>query len=313
MELRSLRYFLELARRGNFTAAARALNLTQPTLSRQMRELEAEAGTPLLVRGKRRTGLTEAGKYLAVRAAEILELAERTRNSLAAGAEIRGDVTIAGGETRAMRLIARAIGKCRTAHPGIRFHIFSGNGEAVSERLEKGLADFGIFIGAVNLEDFDYVALPFEEVWGLLLRQDHPLAEAEAITPALLAGVPLICSAQALMDNELGGWVGAGTPNPDIVATYTLLYNASLLVREGVGAAVCIDGIVDASTASGLCFRPFRPALGVSLALAWKKGRLFSPAAGVFRRLLQEEMAAGSAGTPRGALPPSVPGSDGFR
>ncbi|MBD5648133.1 MAG: LysR family transcriptional regulator [Desulfovibrio sp.] len=291
MELRSLRYFLELARRGNFTAAAAALNLTQPTLSRQMRELEAEAGVPLLVRGKRRTGLTAAGKYLAERAAEILELAERTRNSLAAGAEIRGDVAIAGGETRAMRLMARAMGNCRARHPGIRFHIFSGNAEAVSERLEKGLADFGIFVGAASLENFACVTLPLRDAWGLLLRRDHPLAMAPAITPAQLAGLPLICSAQAMADNELGGWLGAETTPLDIVATYTLLYNASLLVREGVGAAVCIDGIVDASEASGLIFRPFRPPLGVSLVLAWKKGRVFSPAAELFRGFVQEEMA----------------------
>ncbi|MDE7240600.1 LysR family transcriptional regulator [Desulfovibrio sp.] len=301
MELRSLRYFLELARRGNFTAAAAALNLTQPTLSRQMRELEAEAGVPLLVRGKRRTALTAAGKYLAERAAEILELAERTRNSLAAGAEIRGEVAIAGGETRAMRLIARAVGNCRASHPGIRFHIFSGNGEAVSERLEKGLADFGIFVGAASLENFACVALPLKDAWGLLLRRDHPLAAHPAITPAMLRGLSLICSAQAMADNELGGWLGAETAGLDIVATYTLLYNASLLVREGVGAAVCIDGIVDASEGSGLTFRPFRPALGVSLALAWKKGRVFSPAAEVFRRFLQEEMAREAARAGSGA------------
>lgn len=303
MELRTLRYFLELARRGNFTAAAAALNLTQPTLSRQMRELEAEAGTRLLVRGKRRTTLTEAGKYLAERAAEILELAERTKKSLAAsGREIRGEVTIAGGETRAMRLIARAIAKCRSAHPGIQFHIFSGNGEAVAERLEKGLADFGIFIGGVNLENFAYTALPLADAWGLLLRRDHPLAARAAITPAMLRGLPLICSAQAMADNELGGWLGGEAASLNIVATYTLLYNASLLVREGVGAAVCIDGIVDASPQSGLCFRPFRPALAGCLAFAWKKGGALSPAAGVFRQLLREEMARESAGTGSGEV-----------
>lgn len=292
MELRSLRYFLELARHGNFTAAARALNLTQPTLSRQMQELEAEAGTALLVRGKRRTSLTEAGKYLAERAAEILELAERTKKSLAAtGQEIRGDVTIAGGESRAMRLVAAAIGKARARHPGVRFHIFSGNGEAVAERLEKGLADFGIFIGQVNMEAFDHVPLPLEDVWGLLLRKDHPLAREAAITPPMLAGQPLICSAQAASNNDLGGWLAGEGARLDIVATYTLLCNASLLVRAGVGAAVAIDGVVDVSAGSSLCFRPFRTRLAASLALAWKKGSASSPATAVFREFLQGEMA----------------------
>ncbi|MBD5416921.1 MAG: LysR family transcriptional regulator [Desulfovibrio sp.] len=291
MELRTLRYFLELARRGSFTAAANALNLTQPTLSRQMQELEAEVGAPLLVRGKRRTALTDAGKYLADRAAEILELAERTRNSLsAAGGEIRGDVSIAGGETRAMRLVARAVKKTRDSHPGIRFHIFSGNAEAVSERLEKGLADFGIFVGQANLAGFDHVRLPVGDVWGLLLARGHPLAAREAIAPADLAGVPLLCSAQAVADNELGGWLGEAAAHLEIAATYTLLYNASLLVREGVGAAVCINGIADVSEGSGLVFRPFRPALVVGLALAWKKGRSFSPAATLFRQRLLGEI-----------------------
>lgn len=295
MELRTLRYFLEVARRGSFTAAAAALNLTQPTLSRQMQELEAELATPLLVRGKRRTALTAAGKYLAERAAEILELAERTKNSLSAGGgEIRGEVSIAGGETRAMRLVARAMRTIREGHPGIRFHIFSGHAEVVAERLEKGLADFGIFVGAANLEDFDHIRLPLEDVWGLLLRRDHPLAAREAITPAALGGVPLLCSAQALVDNELGGWLGEEAAHLEVAATYTLLYNASLLVREGVGAAVCIDGIVDASEGSGLIFRPFRPALRVSLALAWKKGRGFSPAAALFRQRLLDEISARS-------------------
>ena len=292
MELRVLRSFLEVARRGNFTAAAQALNVTQPTLSRQMQELEAELGVALLVRGKRRTALTPEGSYLAGRAAELLELAERTKSSLAAGAgAVRGEVAIAGGETRAMRLIARAISKIGQAEPGIRFHLFSGNAEAVAERLNKGLADFGIFVGAADLTPFDYVILPLEDVWGLLLRQDHPLAGKEAITPEDLGGLALICSAQAMVDNELGGWLGAGAPDVRIIATYTLLYNASLLVREGVGQAVCIDGIVDARAGSGLCFRPFRPRLTVSLALAWKRGRVFSAAAAVFRETLAAEIA----------------------
>ncbi|MDE5879128.1 MAG: LysR family transcriptional regulator [Desulfovibrio sp.] len=145
MELRVLRYFLEVARRGSFTAAAAALNLTQPTLSRQLRELEEEVGARLIVRGKRRASLTEAGTYLAERAAEILELAERARSGVAcAGPAIVGEVSIAGGETRAMRLVARAIRRARAAHPALRFHIYSGNAEAVSEQLEKGLADLGI-------------------------------------------------------------------------------------------------------------------------------------------------------------------------
>lgn len=297
MEIRTLRCFLELARLGNFTAAAEALNLTQPTLSKQMRELELELGTPLLVRGKRKTVLTEAGQYLFKNASEIIGLADRTQKNLVQGKiEIGGDVYIAGGETRAMSLIAKAMRKSREIYPGIRFHIFSGNAEAVAERLEKGLADFGTFIPPAPIEKYDYINLPMKDSWGLLLRKDHPLAEHEHISPADLSALPLICSAQHMISNEILAWMRDETAQPEIAATYNLLYNGAIMVKEGIGAALCLDGIVDISSESELCFRPLRPALKVNMVIAWKKGAIFSKAAGIFQDILRDEITEYQAG-----------------
>lgn len=292
MELRVLRYFLAVAEHGNFSSAAEQLHLTQPTLSRQIMELEEEMGTPLFVRGRRQSTLTEAGRYMRKRSSEILELAERTKSALQESrSDIAGDVYIAGGETKAMSLLARAIKNTRAVHPGIKFHLFSGNAEAVAERLDKGLADFGVFIRPANLEKYEYINFPMQDNWGLLIRKDDPLAERAHIEPEDLAGLDLICSRQEMVANELSAWTGKSMEQLNVIATYTLLYNASLMVREGIGAAVCLDGIADTSKSSPLCFRPFKPSLKVSLDVAWKKQQVFSKAADVFLQVLKELMA----------------------
>lgn len=289
MELRVLRYFREVASQQSFTVAARALNVSQPALSRQIQELEEELGTVLLIRGKRGACLTETGRQLFKYASEILELADHAKNNLSAcSMEITGEVRIAGGETRAMSLVAKAMRKIREKHPGIIFKIFSGNAEAVAERLLKGLADFGAFIEPANLERFEYINLPVQDVWGLLIKKSDPLAERQFITPADLQGLPLICSAQHMVNNEIQGWMGGR--NFSVIATYTLLYNAAIMVQEGVGYALCLDGIADISSESKICFRPLWPEIKVNIAIAWKKGQVFSQAVSIFRNFLLEEI-----------------------
>lgn len=292
MELRVLRYFLAVAQTGSFSAAASSLNLTQPTLSRQIQDLEAELGCQLLIRNKRHARLTEAGIYMRKRAEEIIELAEKTSATIKeAQTGISGDVHIAGGETPAMRFIAMIMKKVRSSYPGIRFHIFSGNAEAVAERLDRGLADFGVFIRPVNLEKYEYLNLSLADRWGLLLRNDHPLAAREAIAPEDLAGLDLICSRQHMLANEIAAWLGSSRPN--IVATYNLLYNAALMVRAGLGCALALDGIADVSEAGGISFRPFKPALKVSMDVAWQLRPIFSRPAAIFREMLQKELGQG--------------------
>lgn len=292
MELRVLRYFLAVAREETISGAAEAVHVTQPTLSRQMMDLEEELGKILFLRGKKRITLTEEGMYLRKRAQEIVALVEKTASEFSvADTDISGDVWIGGGETDAMRLIARAAHKLQSIHPHISYHLFSGNAEDVAERLDKGLVDFGIFIEPANLSKYDFIKLPMTDIWGVLMRKDSPLAAKQSIGPEDLPGLPLLCSRQPMVENELSGWMGENYDKLQIITTYNLLYNASLMVEEGMGYALCIDKIIKTAGDSPLCFRPLEPRLEVGLALVWKKHQIFSKAAAKFLEHLQKELA----------------------
>lgn len=291
MELRVLRYFLAVAREQSITAAAETLHITQPTLSKQLRELEEELGKKLFTRGNRKITLTEEGMFLRKRAQEIVELADKTEADFAAGVgSVSGDIFIGSGETGAVRYLGRTLYKMRSIYPGIRFHLFSGNGEDVSDRLDKGLIDFALFVGMTDLKKYDYLKLPYHHRWGLILRRDDPLAAHEAVTPEMLMNVPILCSRQALIQNELSGWLGRPFEELNPVGTYNLIYNAAIMVEEGLGCAVCIDKLLDTSGESAVCFRPFEPAIDAELFIAWKKYQFFSAAAGKFLEMLQQEL-----------------------
>lgn len=291
MELRVLRYFLAVAREQSITAAAETLHITQPTLSKQLRELEEELGKKLFTRGNRKITLTEEGMFLRKRAQEIVELADKTEADFAAGVgSVSGDIFIGSGETGAVRYLGRTLYKMRSIYPGVRFHLFSGNGEDVSDRLDKGLIDFALFVGMTDLKKYDYLKLPYSHRWGLILRRDDPLAAHEAVTPEMLMNVPILCSRQALIQNELSGWLGRPFDELNPAGTYNLIYNAAIMVEEGLGCAVCIDRLLDTSGDSAVCFRPFEPAIDAELFIAWKKYQFFSAAAGKFLEMLQQEL-----------------------
>ena len=291
MELRVLRYFLAVAREQSITAAAETLHITQPTLSKQLRELEEELGKKLFTRGNRKITLTEEGMFLRKRAQEIVELADKTEADFAAGVgSVSGDIFIGSGETGAVRYLGRTLYKMRSIYPGVRFHLFSGNGEDVSDRLDKGLIDFALFVGMTDLKKYDYLKLPYHHRWGLILRRDDPLAAHEAVTPEMLMNVPILCSRQALIQNELSGWLGRPFEELNPAGTYNLIYNAAIMVEEGLGCAVCIDKLLDTSGESAVCFRPFEPAKDAELFIAWKKYQFFSAAAGKFLEMLQQEL-----------------------
>lgn len=291
MELRVLRYFLAVAREQSITAAAETLHITQPTLSKQLRELEEELGKKLFTRGNRKITLTEEGMFLRKRAQEIVELADKTEADFAAGVgSVSGDIFIGSGETGAVRYLGRTLYKMRSIYPGVRFHLFSGNGEDVSDRLDKGLIDFALFVGMTDLKKYDYLKLPYHHRWGLILRRDDPLAAHEAVTPEMLMNVPILCSRQALIQNELSGWLGRPFEELNPAETYNLIYNAAIMVEEGLGCAVCIDKLLDTSGESAVCFRPFEPAIDAELFIAWKKYQFFSAAAGKFLEMLQQEL-----------------------
>lgn len=293
MELRVLRYFLAVAREETISGAAEVLHVTQPTLSRQLMELEEKLGKTLFLRGKRRISLTEEGMFLRKRAQEIIELVEKTESAFnATEKDISGEVWIGGGETDAMRLIARAACALQARHPHISWHLFSGNAEDVAERLDRGLVDFGIFVEPADLSRYDFIKLPVTDIWGVLMRRDSPLAEKQTIRPEELRGLPLICSRQPMVRNEISGWLGTDYEKLNIVTTYNLLYNASLMVEEGMGYALCLDKIIRTSEEGLLCFRPLEPRLEVGLDIVWKRNQIFSRAAAKFLEHLQRILKA---------------------
>lgn len=290
MEIRELKYFLAVAQKQNISRAAESLYMTQPSLSRQMQNLEKELGKQLFVRGSKKIELTEAGYLLRKRAEEMLALYEKTQAELAAPDEGAGEIRIGGGESFAVSLVARLAAQLRKEMPRALFRFYSGDTQDVTERLEKGLIDFGILVEPAELSRYEYVRLPQKDTWGVLMRRDSPLAQKQYVTPQDLRGKPLIRSQHALSNEELSAWF-CDDGEQEVAATYNLLYNASLLVREGMGYAVGLDKIINTSGESDLCFRPLFPKLESSLAVAWKKKQLFSPPAQRFLQMLRQEFA----------------------
>nr|WP_081990301.1 LysR family transcriptional regulator [Cetobacterium sp. ZWU0022] len=266
--------------------------ITQPTLSRQIIELENQLGTKLLVRGNknRKITLTEDGIRFRKRAEEIVELAERTEIEFKnQNEEISGDIYIGGGETDSVRFIAKTMIKLQNKYPNIRFHLYSGNADDITEKLDNGLLDFGILVGPGNLESYNYLKFPTTDIWGLLMKKTSQLASKEYIKITDLENIPLLISRQSLVENQIAGWGVKDLSKLNIIATYNLVFNASLMVDEGLGYALCLDKLVNTSCESTLCFKPLSPLLEVNLDIIWKKNQVFSKAAKKFLEFLQIE------------------------
>lgn len=290
MEIRVLRYFLAVAQEGSVTRAARALHLTQPTLSRQIRELEEELGQTLFSRGGRKLSLTREGLLLRQRAEEIVGLAEITEKEFRSLGEktVSGDLSLGCGESKALSFVTDALKVLQDEHPLIIPHFFSGNGEIVMDRLDKGLLDFAVLMGAENTERYSSLPLPNHDTWGLLMDKDDPMAQKKAITAEDLLDIPLILSSQSLSRDELSGWLGFPMSRLHIAATYTLLFNGSLMVRSGLGYALCFDHIAPSGKDSPFAFRPLSPLLTSPLSLVWKKHQILSAPAEAFLAKIRE-------------------------
>jgi len=297
MELRVLRYFLTVAREGSITGAADFLHVTQPTLSRQLKDLEQELGKKLFIRSSHSIILTDEGMLLRKRAEEIVEMADKLEAEFSSMEEtISGDVYIGGGETDAMKQIARVVKDLQLSYPNIRYHLYSGNEDDVTERLDKGLLDFGILIQPADLSKYNYINIPAKDVWGVVMRKDSPLAFKDTIQAMDLLNVPLICSRQAMKQtfskNEFADWFGEDFDKLNVVTTYNLAYNAAIMVKEGIGYAITLDKIVNTSSDSNLCFRPLEPRLESGLNIVWKKHQIFSAAADKFLKEIQEKFSS---------------------
>lgn len=291
MELRHLRYFLAVAREGNVTRAAASLHVTQPTLSRQLADLEQELGRELLVRESRGVTLTDDGMLLRKRAEEIVSLADRAeREMLADDSQVEGDVWVGGGETRTMELVARTMTAISHDHPGVRIRLHSGNADDVIERVDKGLLDFGVVIGRSPEARFESMELPSHERWGVLVRHDDPLAMREIITMEDLSDRRLIVSAQPADSSQSASETEQllGSLSNNVVATYTLLYNASLLVEQGFGVALCLDGIIATGEGTPFVFVQTELQPAIHTHIIWKRFQPQSRASSLFLRELRK-------------------------
>lgn len=280
MELRVLHYFLAIAREENFTRAAEQLHVTQPTLSRQIADLEKELGVKLFVRSNHHIVLTQDGMILKRRAQEIVSLADKTKRDFLRGEEsLEGVLSIGSGEFLSTRILTDCIARFQEKHPLVRFEIYSGNAENIRERMERGLLDVGLMSEPIDIRKYDFVMMPVKEQWGALVREDSPLANNEFLRPKDLVGLPLISTIGNFLESNVAKWLGDKAPQVQILAKGNLLYNEAMLAQSNIGAVICIRLHC---RYDGLRFIPFSPALTNDTALAWKKEQMFSAAATAF-------------------------------
>lgn len=287
MELRVLQYFLAAAREENITKAAAFLHITQPTLSRQLMQMEEELGVKLFRRGKHNILLTEDGMLLRRRAQEIVDLAEKAAKELKYGEEmVSGEISIGCGETQNMKPLSEMIASFRQKYPDVSFNIYTAIADDVKERLENGLLDMGLLLEPVEIGRYHYVRMPLREKWQVLLRRDMELAEKHKITPDDLAGVPLIIARRQSVRNVLENWFGYDKDKLHIVSTCNLShYNQSIMVESGIGVALVMEFACNQDT---LCLRPLDPELESGCVLVWKKNLTLSLAMQRFIAYMKE-------------------------
>lgn len=290
MEFRVLQYFLAVAREQSVSGAAEYLHLSQPTLSRQLKDLEEELGKQLFIRGNRKITLTDEGMTLRKRAEEIVQLVKNTEDEIMLSDDsLSGNIYIGAGETDAVHILAKAANQLQASYPKICFHISSGDATDVIEQLDKGLLDFGVLFEPTDLSEYNHLRIPAKDEWGVLMRRDALLSEKSMITPEDLWDKPLIVSRQAVNKSRgLFEWLGKEPDELNIVATYNLLFNGSLMVEEGMGYALCLNHIINPTGESNLCFRPLSPKLETGLNVVWKKYQMLSKPAEKFLEKLQE-------------------------
>lgn len=281
MELRLLQYFLAVVREENISRAAEVLHITQPTLSRQMSQLEEELGVMLFKRGRHLT-LTDAGVMLRHRAEEVTALMEKLEKEFEEQSEVAGVISIGSGGLSSSLTMPKAMESFRKKYPKVQFQLYTNSANHVKEQLEQGLLDFGFLLEPLDITKFDYIRMKEKEKWGLLLNRDHPLAEKECITREDLADLPLITTDRLSLQKELESWMGDTLSQLNLFATYNIITNVVMLVNSGVASALTIEGAVNLYESSRLVFRPLYPELTMTSVLAWKKFQPNFGAAGKF-------------------------------
>ena len=280
MELRVLNYFLAIAREESFTKAAQQLHITQPTLSRQIAQLEEELGVDLFVRSNHNIILTEDGMILKRRAQEILSLADKTkRDFLHKDENLEGVISIGSGEFLSTRCLTDCIAQFRRKHPLVRYEFYSGNAGNIRDQIERGLLDIGLMSEPIDIRKYGFISMPIKEEWGAFVREDSPLIDKDFIAPQDLVDIPLILPLGDFAESHIGKWFGEYISQIDVIAKGNLLYNEAMMAQSNIGAVI---GIRLKSNYDRLRFIPLNPSLKIDTALAWKKEQIFSAATTAF-------------------------------
>lgn len=283
MEIRVLRYFLTVVREEGINRAAEVLHITQPTLSRQLSQLEEEVGVKLFHRGARKITLTNEGILLRRRAEEILSLVDRTERELVEQEElVDGRIVIGCGELAAVQVLPEIIESFHEKYPLVTYDIFTGNADLVKEQMEKGLIDIGVLLEPINIEKFDFIRLAGKERWVVLMRPDAPLADREAVSARDLENLPIILPRRTNVQNELTNWLGDSFQTMQVLFTSNLSTNSAIMVQEGLAYSIVIEGSVPFWDKEKIAYRPLCPELTANSVLAWKKQQPFSLAATKF-------------------------------
>lgn len=283
MEIRVLRYFLAVVREESITKASEMLHITQPTLSRQLSQMEEEIGVKLFDRGTRKIKLTNEGILLRRRAEEILQLVDKTERELVEQEEqVEGKVTIGCGEIASVRLLPELFRSFRGKYPGVSFDLFTATADLVKEQMDKGLLDIGLLLEPVDVEKYDFLRFDMKENWVVLMRPDDPLAERESITAKELALLPLILPRRSAVQSELASWFGDYYNKLDVAFTSNLNTNGAIMVEDGLAYSIVVEGAVSLWDQKRVTFRPLSPALTATSVFAWKRGQPFSLAATKF-------------------------------
>lgn len=288
MEIRVLRYFLAVVREEGINRAAEVLHITQPTLSRQLSQLEEEMGVRLFHRGAKKITLTNEGILLRRRAEEILSLVDRTQRELLEQEElVEGRIAIGGGELAAMQVLPEIIEGFRARYPLVTFDIFTGNADLVKEQMEKGLIDIGVLLEPIDIEKFEFIRLKGKEHWVVLMRPEDPLAEKEAVSARDLKNLPLILPRRLNLKNELSNWLGSYFNERQVLFTSNLSTNSALMVQHGLAYSIVIEGAIPFWDKEKIAYRPLSPDLTANSVLAWKRQQPFSPAVTKFIEYMQ--------------------------
>lgn len=290
MELRTLRYFIAIANEKNITKAAEILHITQPTLSRQIKELEDELGTVLMIRGKRSLTLTNDGLLLKKYAEDIVGIANRAEQEfLGSKNSVSGSVAVGATEALGSRILARYMKQFSDRYPEVQFELYNAMADSIVERLDSGLSDIGLLLEPVDTTKYEFIRFDRNERWGILVNFEHEFFKRKSVDVGELLSQPLMPPDRPNVRNEILHWLGVEERQLRVIINYNLLSNAVLMVEEGMGVAVCLNGALAVNHSPELRFIPLVPERTTRSVLVWRKNHLLSPAAALFVKMISED------------------------